>query len=188
MGARALGARPCRPDWQATAAHRFYMTCCSENQKLFHHDNKRVVSDKKAAENFTPLSRAAAQQKLEAVKVGREQARAPLQALQMPVLGCMTKVSQWVCSSDQAPGCTLALRAPAVLPDPRLPRAIPGLTPARLPAALQKLQKEEENEDDKYVYLPPGSSMREPGDSMSDPGERKVYVRDPTPLRSPNKK
>lgn len=38
-------------------------------------------------------------------------------------------------------------------------------------------------EDEPYVYLPPGSSMREPGySSVSDPMEvRKVYRRDPVP-------
>lgn len=38
-----------------------------------------------------------------------------------------------------------------------------------------------EDEDDLYVYLPPGSSMREPGDSMSDPADKKIHHVDPVP-------
>lgn len=44
--------------------------------------------------------------------------------------------------------------------------------------------KQEAEDDEPYVYLPPGSSMREPlyHNSMSDPQEQKtVYVRDPSP-------
>ena len=49
-------------------------------------------------------------------------------------------------------------------------------------------EEEEEEEDDTYVYLPPGSSMRDPvtlPNSLSDPLDRRVYYRDPSPtLRS----
>lgn len=38
-----------------------------------------------------------------------------------------------------------------------------------------------EDEDELYVYLPPGSSMREPGDSMSDPADKKIHRVDPVP-------
>ncbi|KAL6774608.1 hypothetical protein ACKKBG_A25645 [Auxenochlorella protothecoides x Auxenochlorella symbiontica] len=85
----------------------------SPDAKVFHHDNKQVVTDKQRLPDALPHSREAAQQKLRSQKYRK---------------------------------------APA------------------------------DDEDDRYVYLPPGSSMREPGDSMSDPGERKVYRRDPTPL------
>ncbi|PSC67593.1 sodium channel type 4 subunit alpha isoform X2 [Micractinium conductrix] len=42
---------------------------------------------------------------------------------------------------------------------------------------------EQEEDDDMYVYLPPGSSMRDPlPSSLSDPlDNRRVYYRDPNP-------
>ena len=57
-------------------------------------------------------------------------------------------------------------------------------TPPNLAAAQKQLKaKQQPSEDEPYVYLPPGSSMRDPGyNSMSDPLlERKVYHRDPVP-------
>jgi len=39
-------------------------------------------------------------------------------------------------------------------------------------------------EDEPYVYLPPGCSMKDPGyghNSMSDPLEKRVHIRDPHP-------
>lgn len=66
--------------------------------------------------------------------------------------------------------------------------------PLNIEAAQAKLQESKEkrsqeeggDEDDgMYVYLPPGSSMRDPvslPNSMSDPlDNRKVYYRDPSP-------
>ncbi|KAL4853402.1 hypothetical protein ACK3TF_005646 [Chlorella vulgaris] len=68
--------------------------------------------------------------------------------------------------------------------------------PLNVAAAQAKLQQSKEakkrstdsaadEDDDLYVYLPPGSSMRDPvslPNSMSDPlDNRKVYYRDPTP-------
>ena len=48
---------------------------------------------------------------------------------------------------------------------------------------LQKEAKAKEEEEEPYVYLPPGSSMCEPlyHNSMSDPTDKTVYWRDPTP-------
>ena len=52
-------------------------------------------------------------------------------------------------------------------------------------AARAKLEEQrkagKEDEDELYVYLPPGSSMREPGDSMSDPADKKIHRVDPVP-------
>ena len=61
-------------------------------------------------------------------------------------------------------------------------KSVPA-TPTNLAAAKKQLEdKQADSEEDRYVYLPPGSSMRDPGDnSMSDPLERKVYYRDPIP-------
>ncbi|KAL4440151.1 hypothetical protein ABPG75_003152 [Micractinium tetrahymenae] len=73
----------------------------------------------------------------------------------------------------------------------RQPMPAAPLSRAAAQAALQetadakKRAKEEtgEEEDDMYVYLPPGSSMRDPlPSSLSDPLEaRRVYYRDPNP-------
>ncbi|KAL4853403.1 hypothetical protein ACK3TF_005646 [Chlorella vulgaris] len=74
--------------------------------------------------------------------------------------------------------------------------------PLNVAAAQAKLQQSKEakkrstdsaadEDDDLYVYLPPGSSMRDPvslPNSMSDPlDNRKVYYRDPTPAAKANK-
>lgn len=66
-------------------------------------------------------------------------------------------------------------------------KAVPA-TPANLAAAQQKLKDKAAaaasttDDDDRYVYVPPGSSMRDPGyNSMSDPGERRVHYLDPAP-------
>ncbi|KAI7836314.1 hypothetical protein COHA_009822 [Chlorella ohadii] len=69
--------------------------------------------------------------------------------------------------------------------------------PLNVAAAQAKLQEskdakkkkadeagQEEEDEDFYVYLPPGSSMRDPvslPNSMSDPLERRVFYRDPKP-------
>ena len=56
------------------------------------------------------------------------------------------------------------------------------VTPTNRAAAQKRLDDKKKTEDDRYVYLPPGSSMRDPGyNSMSDPLERRVYYRDPVP-------
>jgi hypothetical protein len=71
--------------------------------------------------------------------------------------------------------------------------ALPQAAQAKLQASKESKKKqgseeEEEEEDDTYVYLPPGSSMRDPvtlPNSLSDPLDRRVYYRDPSPtLRS----
>ena len=54
--------------------------------------------------------------------------------------------------------------------------------PANLAAAKKQLEKKKAGgeEEEPYVYLPPGSSMRDPGyNSMSDPQEKRVSYRDP---------
>lgn len=64
--------------------------------------------------------------------------------------------------------------------EPLKPREAPTLEADK--PAKAKAPEPQEEDDDTYVYLPPGSSMREPGDSMSDPadGARRVYYRDPS--------
>lgn len=61
-------------------------------------------------------------------------------------------------------------------------KAVPPM-PANLAAAKKQLEeKQSVDEEDRYVYLPPGSSMRDPGyNSMSDPLDKRVYYRDPVP-------
>lgn len=60
---------------------------------------------------------------------------------------------------------------------------MPTATPANLADAQKQLQdKKDAEEEEPYVYLPPGSSMRDPGyNSMSDPLEKRVNFIDPTP-------
>lgn len=56
--------------------------------------------------------------------------------------------------------------------------------PANLAAAEERLKgKKAKNEDDIYVYLPPGCSVADPTyNSVTDPQEsRRVYRRDPNP-------
>ncbi|KAG7670521.1 hypothetical protein Ndes2526B_g00280 [Nannochloris sp. 'desiccata'] len=70
---------------------------------------------------------------------------------------------------------------------PSKPKKVKGKsmpsTPANLATAQKQLQdKKDAEEDEPYVYLPPGSSMRDPGyNSMSDPLEKRVNYIDPTP-------
>lgn len=64
-------------------------------------------------------------------------------------------------------------------------------TPTNLEAAKKQLEdkKKATDEEDRYVYLPPGSSMRDPGyNSMSDPQEKRVYYRDPVVVPGEKKK
>lgn len=80
--------------------------------------------------------------------------------------------------------------APPATGAPRKAAAPPPPTPTNLAAAQQKLKdqkdakgKKDDEEEEPYVYLPPGSSMREPGyNSMSDPIGGRIYYRDPTPI------
>ena len=74
--------------------------------------------------------------------------------------------------------------------------ALPQAAQAKLQASKESKKKqgseeeEEEEEDDTYVYLPPGSSMRDPvtlPNSLSDPLDRRVYYRDPSPTRRSTK-
>ena len=96
-----------------------------------------------------------------------------------------------------AGGSSVALLlAGTLVPRLALPRL---LQPRTLQAAQAKLQaskgskkmRDSQDEDDTYVYLPPGSSMRDPvtlPNSLSDPLDRRVYYRDPSPTLRTTKK
>ena len=72
-----------------------------------------------------------------------------------------------------APQRRLAAAAAAAPPTRACPSRNPSPNPPRLPPSLDR--------QDFYVYLPPGSSMRDPlPSSLSDPlDNRRVYYRDP---------
>jgi len=77
---------------------------------------------------------------------------------------------------------------------PSQPKNVKGksmpTTPANLATAQKQLQdKKDAEEDEPYVYLPQGSSMRDPGyNSTSDPLEKQVNYMDPTPdTKKPSK-
>jgi hypothetical protein len=72
-------------------------------------------------------------------------------------------------------------------PRPARRAPLPQAAQAKLQATKESKKQqgsEEQEEDDTYVYLPPGSSMRDPvtlPNSLSDPLDRRVYYRDPSP-------
>ena len=74
---------------------------------------------------------------------------------------------------------------------PALCAALPQAAQAKLQASKESKKKRGGGEDDgTYVYLPPGSSMRDPvtlPNSLSDPLDRRVYYRDPSPTRRSTK-
>lgn len=79
--------------------------------------------------------------------------------------------------------CRRRIQLPARPRPPQRRLPTPVLRSCVVAVLLQMEAKAKEEEEEPYVYLPPGSSMREPlyHNSMSDPTDKTVYWRDPTP-------
>lgn len=113
----------------------------------------------------TPTSLAAAQEKLKQQQVGRPSAR----EASRPSRSCVGPGGRRLRRHVDA--TYSAVRAWGARPSAALAAAMwwcPALSP---PACAALVQKSKAAEEEPYMYLPPGSSMREPGyHSMSDPG------------------